>query len=87
MNSALVNIIAYLNTDDTKNINRTLELRYLLADTIEHRKLGIVINEGTGKGFVDISFTTTKNYKKKELEGILLALGFINYQIEESYDF
>lgn len=73
----LVSIIAPLSQDDSANINRTLELRYLLADTIEARGLGEIVNEGTGNGFVDVSFITEDAMKlKPDLESLLLSLGF-----------
>lgn len=85
----LVSVTVPLNKDDSLNINRTLELRYLLADTIEARGLGEIVNEGTGNGFIDVSFVTKDAMKlKPDLESLLLSLGFTgDNQIEiEDYE-
>jgi len=73
----IVSVNVSLNKDDSDNINRTLELRYLLADTIEERGLGEIVNEGTGDSYIDVSFITENAAKlKPDLESLLLALGF-----------
>ncbi len=72
-----IRVKVLLNEDDIKNINRTLELRYLLADTIEERGLGQIINEGTGEGYIDISFETENvNLLDSNLKELLISLGF-----------
>lgn len=73
----LVNVTVPLSEEDSDNLDRTLELRYLLADTIEARKLGDIVNEGTGNGFIDVSFLTEEAEKlQPDLESLLLSLGF-----------
>ncbi|WP_299313209.1 hypothetical protein [uncultured Aquimarina sp.] len=73
----IVNVTVPLSKDDSNNIDRTLELRYLLADTIEARGLGELINEGTGDSYIDIAFVTEDATKlKPDLESLLLSLGF-----------
>ncbi len=66
-----------MNDEDIQNINRTLELRYLLADTIEIRGFGKIVNEGVGIDYIEISFLTQQTQLlKSNLEGLLLSLGF-----------
>ncbi len=73
----LVNVKVALSKTDSDNVNRTLELRYLLADTIEERGLGQIENEGIGEHFIEVSFITEKeNDLINQLEGLLLSLGF-----------
>ncbi len=89
MKEKLVNIVIPLNQDDSININRTLELRYLLADTIEARDLGKIINEGTGDDYIDVTFIAKDaNKLQPDLESLLLSLGFTGKnQIEiEDYE-
>lgn len=62
-----------------EDMDRALELRYLLADTIEHRKLGEIINEGTGMGFTEVSFITNYTTQKaEEIKSLVQALGLLN---------
>ncbi len=66
-----------LSKDDSKNINRALELRYLVSDTIEERGLGQIINEGTGEDYIDISFLTNQEDElENNLKSLLLSIGF-----------
>lgn len=52
-----------------------LQLRYLLADTIESRKLGQVVNEGIGEGYTEVSFITDYNEKATEIKSLVHSLG------------
>lgn len=62
-----------------EDMDRALELRYLLADTIEHRKLGEIVNEGTGAGFTEVSFITSYTaQKEEEIKSLVQALGLLN---------
>ncbi len=89
MDQKLVNVTVPLSNDDARNINRTLELRYLLADTIEERGLGDIINEGTGGNFIDVSFITNDAEQlEPDLRSLLLSLGFTgdNQIVIEDYE-
>lgn len=47
------------------------------SDTIEERGLGQIINEGTGEGYIDISFETENvNLLDSNLKELLISLGF-----------
>lgn len=68
-------------------LERGLNIRYTLADTIEERKIGEVVEEGTGVDYMVI-VVKVKSVKKaeKEIKQILLSLGLLEIT-EFSYSF
>jgi hypothetical protein len=59
-----------------KITQKDLDLRYILADTIESRKLGEIIEEGTGQGFFQIDIDCAGNPEQiLEIQSILQSLG------------
>ena len=58
--------------------DKDLPIRYILADTIESRKLGKIVNEGSGMDFMDITIETEESEKMKEnITSMLESLGLI----------
>lgn len=58
------------------NTDTALQLRYILADTIEARQVGTIINEGTGEGFTEVSFIADYSEQKKaEIKSLIQSLG------------
>lgn len=72
----------HLSAED--DINTDLELRYLLADTIEERGWATVVEEGTGESgfelYLDIEEANLGNSKKKITE-LAKSLGFTKYEL------
>ena len=57
-----------------------LELRYILADTIENRGIGNVIEEGSGEDFIEliVDVEQVENPMEK-ISSILLSLGLTDF--------
>jgi len=59
--------------------NHYLNIRYTLADTIENRNLGVIVNEGSGVGFMEVKFESIFNHKMEmELHSLILSLGILD---------
>jgi len=63
------------------NVNTDLNLRYILADTIEERGWARVLEEGTGEGcfnlYLEIGDSELEN-NKEEIISLVKSLGFNN---------
>lgn len=58
-----------------------LPIPYILADTIESRKIGKIINEGTGDNFMNLAISLNKKKSSpcQEILSILKSLNLKNY--------
>ncbi len=68
-----------------KNITKSdLYLRHLLVNTIEKRGLGEVVEETSSPEMMEVVIELSRNKKiKDDLEGLLISLGFNNYNIQD----
>jgi len=62
-----------------------LSMRYTLVDTIEDRKIGQVIEEGTGEDGMHVIVQLEGDFEKKksELYNLISNLGLVNTSINE----
>jgi hypothetical protein len=69
---------------DPNIIKSDLELRHFLVDTIESRGWGEVIDETSSPKMMEIVLEVSKKKKvEDDLQDILIALGFNNYDIQD----
>lgn len=55
-----------------------LQLRYLLADTLEKRGIGEVYDEGMGEDFMEVTLDVMRSHAKEaEIKSILQSLGLL----------
>lgn len=76
----MVEVLLKIDLSPDDNINTDLELRYLLADTIEERGWATVVEETTGENgfelYLDIEQSKLENSKVKITE-LTKSLGFM----------
>lgn len=79
----MVEVLLRILLSQEDDINIDLDIRHILADTIENRGWAIVVEEGTGEtGFelyLDIEESQFENNKKEIIE-LTKALGFLKYE-------
>lgn len=81
----LINIVIRPDERDSKVLD--LNLRYLLADTIENRDIGVIVDEGSGENFMEVSFISDYGRRiRSDLESLVISLGMdgmIEIQVTE----
>jgi hypothetical protein len=69
------------------NVQNDLSFRYIIADTIEARGIGTIINEGAGNGYVDIG-VKVDNFElaKNQIMDLLCSLNLDKYSDIYNHD-
>jgi hypothetical protein len=81
MKTILIEI--YLNNTIEKS---DLEFRQIIVGTIESRGLGEVVEESSAPNMLEIVIEVDENKAiKKDLESLLLSLGFNNFKIQNIF--
>lgn len=81
MKTILIEI--YLNNTIEKS---DLEFRQIIVGTIENRGLGEVVEETSAPNMLEIVIEVEENKSiKKDLESLLLSLGFVNFKIRNIF--
>ena len=78
-----MNIEILLKVYFSENVKTDLNLRHIVADTLEKRGLAKVIEEGTGEGYFNLYLEVNQlrlEYCKKEIIDLIKSIGFLNYE-------
>jgi hypothetical protein len=67
-------------------VKSDLEFRQIIVGTIENRGLGEVVEETSAPNMIEIVIEVMKDREiKKDLESLLLSLGFNNFKIQNIF--